>query len=110
MTGRTRFPCPLCRTTVGRDVPIVAEFDLHSRPVTVADLSGCTHAAQFGHLEGLTPGEEWQLIDAALAAWARRPAIGPALPGTLRPGIGTSSLTTTGANGARRLGRIAKTS
>jgi DNA-binding response OmpR family regulator len=62
------FPCPLCRE-VGRMVTLVAEFDPEPPPLTVIDLQGgCAHAAGFGQLDQLTLEQEWQLIEAALAA------------------------------------------
>jgi hypothetical protein len=66
------FPCPLCRGRAGRDVRIVAELDLETRYVTVADLSGCAHAARFGEIDALSEDDERALIDAALNAWEQR--------------------------------------
>lgn len=63
------FACPLCRARKGRDVRIVAELDLETRFVTVADLSGCAHAARFGEIDALSEDDERALIDAALTAW-----------------------------------------
>jgi DNA-binding response OmpR family regulator len=62
------FSCPLCRE-VGRISTLVAEFDQEPAPLTVIDLQGdCAHADGFGQLDRLTLEQEWQLIEAALAA------------------------------------------
>lgn len=66
---RVSFECPLCHAAGGRRVPLVAELDLQTRYVTVADLSGCPHAMRFGEIRQLTGEEERRLIDAALTAW-----------------------------------------
>jgi hypothetical protein len=66
---RVVFACPLCQETAGRRVRLVAELDLETRYVTVADLSGCAHAMRFGEIQALTEEEERRLIEAALTAW-----------------------------------------
>ena len=66
---RVRFPCPLCRRALGREVLITAEMDLTTPLVTVADLSGCPHARAFGAVGLLTPQDECRLITDALDAY-----------------------------------------
>jgi hypothetical protein len=66
---RVAFACPLCLDAFGRTVIIVAELDLTTPLVTVADLSGCRHAQAFGAIGALTELQELQLITAALDAY-----------------------------------------
>jgi len=61
--------CPLCVEQSGRRVAILAEYDLSTPVVTVADLFGCAHAEVFGQVGGLTLDEERRLIQAALDMW-----------------------------------------
>jgi len=46
--------CPLCRDAFDREVILTAELDLATAPITVANLTGCGHAAMFGELGPLT--------------------------------------------------------
>jgi hypothetical protein len=60
--------CPLCHEK-GQRVAILAEYDLSTPIVTVADLVGCVHAELFGQVVGLTVAEERRMIQAALDMW-----------------------------------------
>jgi hypothetical protein len=60
--------CPLCLEK-GQRVAILAEYDLSTPIVTVADLVGCVHADLFGQTIGLTVDEERRMIQAALDMW-----------------------------------------
>ena len=62
-----RCPCPLCLAS-GHEVLVTAEYELADVGLIVADLSGCPHAAAFGHADRLSPTDERDLIAAALAA------------------------------------------
>ena len=68
------FICPLCVEERGERLAILAEYDLSTPMVTVADLVGCAHAERFGQVGALTVDEERRLIEAALDMWeaARR--------------------------------------
>jgi hypothetical protein len=61
--------CPLCLEQLGERVVILAEYDLSTPIVTVADLVGCAHAERFGEVGGLALDEERRLIEAALEMW-----------------------------------------
>ena len=61
--------CPLCAEQSGERVAILAEYDLSTPILTVADLVGCAHAGRFGQIGGLTLDEERRLIEAALDMW-----------------------------------------
>jgi hypothetical protein len=74
--------CPLCRDAFDRDVMLTAELDLATAPITVANLTGCGHAAAFGELGPLTFEDEWRLIVAALDAFAASEAARPERPGS----------------------------
>jgi len=50
----------------------LAEGEVETPLVTVADLFGCEHAAALGWLGKLTPEQERRLIEAALAAYEGR--------------------------------------
>ena len=63
------FICPLCFEETGERVAVLAEYDLSTPMVTVADLVGCAHAERFGQVGALTLDEERRLIEAALDVW-----------------------------------------
>ena len=66
--------CPQCFEQLGERVAILAEYDLSTPLVTIAELVGCFHADLFGQVPGLTVDEERRVIQAALDMWdaARR--------------------------------------
>jgi len=51
---------------------ITVEFKLETPRITVADMSGCAHAAAFGIVGALTFDQERELIGAAMAALEAR--------------------------------------
>jgi predicted small lipoprotein YifL len=77
---RVNVLCPLCRDAFDREVLLTAELDVTTAPVTVANLTGCGHAAACGRLGPLTFEEEWRLIEAALDAFAASEAADPERP------------------------------